>query len=503
MHSEHDLPHLISTHSARIAERWYRAIAHTTFTPLPAEAIRQQLAALADRAVGLLLAESFDERQGEEIGATLARLRFLDPQALRQTLAILGAGLAGDLPAGDTEPSPTRLTMLLGAVAAGYLGEARATILAEQEAIRAAFSGERERLLGALRQSEARFRAIFSDAAVGIVLANLEGCLVESNPAIGRMLGYSRDELRSVAFTEVTHPDDVSADWGLFAELVAGRRDAYQMEKRYLCKDGRVVWGNLTVSLVRDDRGTPQFTIGMVEDITERKRMAAGLIDAQRRIAESREMERLRLARDLHDTALQQLLDINRHLAETRERAGTRQDVTLPIATVEAVQQKVHEITAQLRGVLRDLRPPGLEEFGLTAALEGHVARLQRERGDDLPALILEMEGEDVALPLPASLLLFRAAQETLRNALEHARGAPHAQSPRGRYGGDARRAGRRRGIPRAGLTEHARPVRPLRAHRDRRADRPYRWRVRGALRAGDGDGDHGACPDTKTGAGR
>ncbi len=423
MHSEHDLPHLISTHSVRIAERWYRAIAHTTFTPLPAEAIRRQLAALTDRAVGLLLAESFDERQGEEIGMALVRLRFLDPQALRQTLSILGAGLAGDLPAGDADPSPTRLTALLGAVAAGYLDEARATILAEQEAVRAAFSSERERLLGALRQSEARFRTIFVDAAIGITLADLDGHPIECNPAAQRILGYSMEELRGMVFTDITHPDDVRVDRALFVALVAGARDSYQKEKRYLHKDGRVVWCNLTASLVRDARGTPQFTVGMIDDITERKRIEADLREAQRRLVESREMERLRLARDLHDTAVQHLLDINRHLAETRKRAKERHVAEVPIATIAAVQQQVREITAQLRDLARELRPPGLEEFGLIAALEGYMADLRRAR-PEMPAVALDAQGEDTTVPIAISLPLFRAAQEALRNVLEHA----HAQ---------------------------------------------------------------------------
>ncbi len=420
MHSEHDLPHLISTHSARIAERWYRAIAHTTFTPLPAEAIRRQLAALTDRAVALLLAESFDERQGEEIGVALARLRFLDPQALRQTLAILGAGLVGDLPAGATDPPPTRLTALLGAVAAGYLDEARATILAEQEAIRAAFSSEREQLLGALQQSEARFRTIFADAAIGITLADLDGHPIECNPAAQRILGYSMDELRRMVFTDITHPDDVRPDRALFEALVAGEHDSYQKEKRYRHKDGHTVWCNLTASLIRDTTGAPQFTIGMIEDITARKRMEANLIEAQRRLAESRETERLRLARELHDSAVQHLLDINRHLAEERKRAGERHAAEVPITTVAAVQQKVQEVTAQLRDLVRELRPPGLEEFGLIAALEGYVADLQRV-WPDLPVVALDMEGEDTTLPLAVSLPLFRAAQEALRNVLEHA----------------------------------------------------------------------------------
>src|SRR5262245_53235353 len=78
------------------------------------------------------------------------------------------------------------------------------------------------------------------------------------------------------------------------------------------------------------------------------------------------------------------------------------------------------EIISQLRDVIRELRPPGLEEFGLAAALEGFVARLRRERGD-IAAVILDLEGNDVALPLTVSLPLFHAARESLRNALTHA----------------------------------------------------------------------------------
>ena len=226
-----------------------------------------------------------------------------------------------------------------------------------------------------------------------------------------------------MVFTDITHPDDVRVDRALFVALVAGARDSYQKEKRYLHKDGRVVWCNLTASLVRDARGTPQFTVGMIDDITERKRIEADLREAQRRLVESREMERLRLARDLHDTAVQHLLDINRHLAETRKRAKERHVAEVPIATIAAVQQQVREITAQLRDLARELRPPGLEEFGLIAALEGYMADLRRAR-PEMPAVALDAQGEDTTVPIAISLPLFRAAQEALRNVLEHA----HAQ---------------------------------------------------------------------------
>ena len=76
-----------------------------------------------------------------------------------------------------------------------------------------------------------------------------------------------------MAFTEFTHPDDASADWDLFGELVAGDRDHYEMHKRYLHRDGHIVWGRLTVSLIRRADGTPHYAVGMVEDVSERKRL--------------------------------------------------------------------------------------------------------------------------------------------------------------------------------------------------------------------------------------
>ncbi len=124
----------------------------------------------------------------------------------------------------------------------------------------------------AVWESEARFRAIFEEAAIGMVLVNTDGHAIVSNPALQQMLGYSGEELREMAFTDFTHPDDISDNLRLFRELVAGKRDYYQLEKRYIKKDGSLIWVRLTSSLVRGDGGKPRFSIGMVEDITERKK---------------------------------------------------------------------------------------------------------------------------------------------------------------------------------------------------------------------------------------
>lgn len=124
----------------------------------------------------------------------------------------------------------------------------------------------------AVRESEARFRAIFEEADIGIMLRDMQGYCLESNPALCDMLGYSSEELRGMQFTIFSHPDSVERDWKLFQELVAGKRDSYKIEKRYLRKYGEVIWVRLIVSLIHTAEGNPLYTIGMVENITERKR---------------------------------------------------------------------------------------------------------------------------------------------------------------------------------------------------------------------------------------
>jgi PAS domain S-box-containing protein len=138
-----------------------------------------------------------------------------------------------------------------------------------------------------IRASEERFRTVFESAAIGVAVVEKSGVAVESNAALQEMLGYSKDELGSMPFTEFTHPDDAQKDLALYQELMAGRRESYHMEKRYIRKDGPVVWGQLTVSLVRDAAGAPRHAIGMVQDVTERRRAEDALRDREDRMRQA------------------------------------------------------------------------------------------------------------------------------------------------------------------------------------------------------------------------
>jgi len=141
---------------------------------------------------------------------------------------------------------------------------------------------EQKRKEEMLQKSESKFRTIFERVAVGIALVSIDGQLVESNPALQGMLGYGGKELRNRVFNEFIHPDDAAIDIDLDQELIAGKRDYYQIEKRFIRKGGAVVWGQLNVSLVRGDEGEYPFTICMVEDITERKQLETQFFQSQK-----------------------------------------------------------------------------------------------------------------------------------------------------------------------------------------------------------------------------
>lgn len=118
---------------------------------------------------------------------------------------------------------------------------------------------------------EALFRLTFEHAAIGIAHVAPDGRWIRVNQKLCDLLGYSPQELDFLSFQDVTHADDLDADLELVGRVLAGTLPSYQMEKRYVRKDGEVVWANLTVSLVRNPAGEPDFFISVVEDIQARK----------------------------------------------------------------------------------------------------------------------------------------------------------------------------------------------------------------------------------------
>jgi len=137
---------------------------------------------------------------------------------------------------------------------------------------------ERRRAEVSLRDSDSRFRAVFEGASTGIAVEDLQGRIVETNRALQQMLGYSADELRQLTRRDLAHSHDHKEEDEQHRRLLCGKSDHYQAEKRFVRKDGRIIWGQLTVSMVRDTEGRPQFPLAMIEDITERQQTEDALL---------------------------------------------------------------------------------------------------------------------------------------------------------------------------------------------------------------------------------
>lgn len=132
-------------------------------------------------------------------------------------------------------------------------------------------SSERREAERRLEEANRRFEQTIANAPIGMALVAIDGSWLEVNQAMCSLVGYERDELLTKTFQDITHPDDLDADLSHVDELLSGARPSYEMEKRYICRDGTLVWALLTVSLVRDGEGRPLHFISQVLDISDRK----------------------------------------------------------------------------------------------------------------------------------------------------------------------------------------------------------------------------------------
>ncbi|MGB3226222.1 MAG: PAS domain S-box protein [Desulforhopalus sp.] len=130
---------------------------------------------------------------------------------------------------------------------------------------------ERKSSEEALRESENLFRQLFDNAPLGKCLTTPAGVLERTNPAFCRMLGYSKEELALKSFIDITHPDDLAISKECTSALLAGKQDTWEMQKRYIAKDGHVVWSQVVTALLRDAQGKSLHFLTHILDITERK----------------------------------------------------------------------------------------------------------------------------------------------------------------------------------------------------------------------------------------
>ncbi len=283
------------------------------------------------------------------------------------------------------------------------------------------YEAEKEKL-----ESDLRFQALFREAPIGIALEDADGHLLFPNPALCSMLGYSEEELRSMSCSEFDDPEFSNEERRFFQQLQAGLIAGYHLEKRYTRRDGTQIWGHLSVSMLNPQGGSSRLVIAMVQDITERKAVEAGLLerDAElqkltRVLIQAQEDERQRISRELHDDIGQRLALLTVGLT----RLGQELPVSIfdkqkrlfdLVADADELSTDVHELSHQLHSST-------LQHLGLKAALKGLCKKAQRQHN-----VAIHLEADDIAnLPSEVALCFFRVAQEALSNAVNHG-GAKH-----------------------------------------------------------------------------
>jgi diguanylate cyclase (GGDEF)-like protein/PAS domain S-box-containing protein len=268
------------------ARQWADAVAGTSYVSLDSDELVGHLLALTHLLVDAAVATEFDPSIPLRIGNDLVAAHFTGTETLSESLSVIAerlpalaaeCGHAAHCADGRCPELTARIARISGKLAAGYANALRERTLEEQEAIYRAGLLARKQAEQALAASEARFRAMFTEAAIGIGIGDLEGRIVDANPALLRMFRYTPAEFTQLNVSSMMHPDDAASIWQSYEELVRGERDHFRVEKRFYRSDGDEIWTHLTVSLVRDEDGAPSYQVALLEDVSERRKLQARL----------------------------------------------------------------------------------------------------------------------------------------------------------------------------------------------------------------------------------
>ncbi|MEV5969363.1 EAL domain-containing protein [Streptomyces sp. NPDC051921] len=258
----------------RFVTIWSRAVFPVTATSMTRQEFERHLLPPARELSEALHARPFDTAPAHRVGQALVAAHCTDPDALARSLGVVDAYLVlycGDEQDTAAEELRARCARLQHAMAAGFAQALRERTLVEQESIAHSALSARSAAELALHATESRFRAVFDGAAIGIGIADLDGNVLEVNETLTRMFGGLEQTVFSRNIVEWAHPEDGPHVWRLYDELVRGEREHYRVEKPYYRSDGTVLWTNLTVSLLRDAEGAPQYQLALMEDTTERR----------------------------------------------------------------------------------------------------------------------------------------------------------------------------------------------------------------------------------------
>ena len=178
-------------------------------------------------------------------------------------------------------PRETERLLLNVAANQASIGLQEARLLSEQKRIANELDRQVAKRTAELAAAEERWRSVFENSAIGVALTDLNGRFLAANPVYQEMLGYTEEELQKLSFLDLTQDEDLEPNQTLIEELLAGKRQQFQIEKQYRRKNGSLMWVRNNVSMVPGTERVPRFLMALSEDITERKRAKDALLASE------------------------------------------------------------------------------------------------------------------------------------------------------------------------------------------------------------------------------
>jgi PAS domain S-box-containing protein len=306
---------------------------------------------------------------------------------------------------------------------------------------------ETKRAEQALRESQQRLQVTYERAPIGITESTPDGQYVGVNPEFCRILGYTEEELLQRSIEDVTHKNDFARDKELHRQLVAGEIPFYRIEKRYVRKDGAIMWAEKLHSAVRDAKGATLYTIGAIRDITDYKKAQAALErskqlleklvrqrtkalrsanaeledEIKRRrgleseILEISDREQQRFGQELHDGLCQQLTAIS--LMAQASALRLRNHRVIEVEDIEKIARLISGSVVSARNIARDLHKEKVDAATFETALSDLVNREVWK----VPCRLV-VWNEPNLQDDKAAAELYRIIREALINANKHAR---------------------------------------------------------------------------------
>jgi PAS domain S-box-containing protein len=288
---------------------------------------------------------------------------------------------------------------------------------------------ERKRSEKALRESEELFRTSFENATAGVCLVGTDGRFLSVNHTLCELLGYSREELEKLSFNDITLDEDRHIGSSFVSRAILGETNSANFEKRYVRKDGQVIWAYVSSALVRHPGEGRSYFISYIQDITERKHAEEQLTTKSEQLRalmsslrSAREKEGIRIAREIHDELGSALTSMKWDLEAIDRVVSGVGDAVLSSslqAKITAMSGVVDTTIDVVRRISAELRPSILDDLGLAAAVEWQAQQFQTRTGITCS---YACSISHIELDAEQSTAVFRIFQEALTNVLRHAK---------------------------------------------------------------------------------